>query len=157
MRCGFLWTLRDVMRCREGACLTAGIPCSSFIFMSLGSSGRTHDCPMGLESSEFVRLANNIVSRVSLLLIVALVRSVCFCVEQPNSTRLFAVPYMAYVRELAESLGLPFFERFLLGPYIGTVAPEASCHVNDLSWMGIFGHYSSKPSKAWGTSPGTYT
>ena len=91
--------------------------------MSLGSSGRTMDEPMGRESAPFVALAHHIVARVALLLVVAMVRSVWFAVEQPNSTRLFAVPYMLYVRDLAECFGLPFFERFLLGPQT-----MLSCH-----------------------------
>ena len=117
MRSGFFWTLRDILKCREDGLVTAGVPCSSFIFLSVGSSGRSDCCPLGRDVP-FVNLANNIVARVSLLLVICLLRSVSFSVEQPNSTKLFMLPYMTYMRELAECFKLDFFERFLPSPQL---------------------------------------
>ena len=112
-----MWTLKDILRCRPDALVTAGIPCSSFIFLSAGSSKRTSSNPMGDQSQAFVAQANHIVGRVTLLLLVALVRALQFSVEQPNSTCLFGLPLMKYVRELAEILGLTFHEKFLSEPH----------------------------------------
>ena len=70
------------------------------------------------DSAPFVNVANNIVARVSLLLVICLIRAVSFSVEQPNSTKLFMLPYMIYVRKLAECFKLEFFERFLPSPQL---------------------------------------
>ena len=62
-------------------------------------------------------MANHIVARTALLFVVAALRCVMFAVEQPNSTRLYSLPYMSYVRRLCAMLKIDFYEKFLSGPY----------------------------------------
>ena len=110
---GFFLTLREVLRARDGGLVSAGIPCASYVFMSLGTSCRSDDKPYGDESREFVKLANDICCRCSWIFLVAMIRCVAFCVEQPASTRLYAMPYMLYLEKVAAALGIPFHNTFL--------------------------------------------
>ena len=81
--------------------------------MSSGTSKRTSSQPYGREDLSFVALANDIAMRTALLFLVGLIRSVMFAVEQPNSTRLFALPYMSFVQKLCKLFQIDFFEKFL--------------------------------------------
>ena len=157
---GFLLTLREILRTRDGGLVSAGIPCASYVFMSLGSSCRDDANPYGDENRAFVKVANDICCRCSWIFLVAMIRCVAFCVEQPASTRLYAMPYMIYLENVAAAVGIPFHNRFLCLtctsyiPYVSDVdfSPDVMLWTAQLSWMGIFGHFSSKPSRAWGTS-----
>ena len=80
--------------------------------MNLGTSSRTADCPEGDEDKAYIYTANRIVARAGLLLLLAVVRNVSFEVEQPNSTKLFMMPYMDYIQRLCGVLGLKFFNEF---------------------------------------------
>ena len=63
--------------------------------MAQGSARRTPGAPYGNEALDFASMANAIVCRVSLLLIVVLARCLMFAIEQPSSTALH-VHYSVY-------------------------------------------------------------
>lgn len=101
---GWLRALRLICRLRHGALLWAGIPCSSFVFLNRGTSHRTAQHPCGDEAVPSVKSANVIVSRVILLLLVAIARNAAWAVEQPLSSLMDLHPRFAQLKELCRGL-----------------------------------------------------
>ena len=80
----------------------------------MGTSGRSTSDPFGYEDDHvYVRVANRIVARTGLLLLLALARMVAFEVEQPASTKLFMMPYMMFIEDLCKALKIRFHNSFL--------------------------------------------
>lgn len=97
---GFLRALRLVLRLKVGGLLWAGTPCSSWTFLNRGTSGRSSERPLGNEQVPSVRLANEIVSKVVLLLIMAACRHAAWTTEQPISSLMDRHPRMLQLRRL---------------------------------------------------------
>ena len=58
-RCGFMKAVLMVLRLEEGAVLSAGPPCGSFIYLNSHTSGRRWWRPLGFPSLRpYVRTAN---------------------------------------------------------------------------------------------------
>ena len=57
LRSGFLHAIQLVLKLREGALVTAGPPCGSFVFLNMGTSKRTKSRPLG-GNRPYVRAAN---------------------------------------------------------------------------------------------------
>ena len=57
-RTGFIKAVQLVLRVKEGGCVTAGPPCSSFIVLNMGTSGRSSTRPLGHSWRPYVVQAN---------------------------------------------------------------------------------------------------
>lgn len=128
---GFLLALKGVVRVRYNGLLWLGVPCNSWIFMSSSTTKRasSEHGIMGNEDVRAVALGNCIAARVALLCMVAVVRGIFWCAEQPGSSCLKDCPYMSHV---LTCMGPNFMQRM---------------------WMGNFDHWAAKPSQLWGSWP----
>ena len=93
-RLGFTIAVQKLLRVLAGGLFWSGLPCSSFIFMSQGSSGRHKSNPSG-NNSLLTRTGNKLCCRWTLLVMLAIARGVYWVCEQPSSS--FA-PKMEYVK-----------------------------------------------------------
>ena len=80
--------------------------------MNLATSARTAATPFGNEQHQYVLDANGIACRLVISLLVATCRVVMFKVEQPASSKLFLLPYMVFMAEVARLCGLRLFNQF---------------------------------------------
>ena len=126
---GFGLLLQGVMRLRPGGLLWAAPPCSTWVFVSSGSTGRNAH-PEGNPESFYVRSQNALVCRLLLCTALARSRGVCFIWEQPaNSTML--------------SRYQPVLEFANAAPDIMQVQLE----------MGCYGLAAPKDTTLWGNAP----
>lgn len=149
----------QVMRLRQGGLLWGGVPCSSFVWISRGTSKRSQatalpnpcasachehilsahvslqhavqDNVLGDGSKEFVRVGNLCVVRFCLLVLLAYSRNCIWAVEQPSSSIMPDHPRMQQLFRLAKQQKLPAISMVRL-------------------WMGLYGHFSAKATKLWG-------
>lgn len=128
---GFMLSLKGVLRLRYNGLLWLGVPCNSWVFMSSSTTKRTSSeyGIMGDETVNSVAAGNCIAARVALLCMVAVIRGIFWCAEQPGSSCLKDCPYMSHV---LTNMGPNFMRR---------------------TWMGAYGHWSSKPTQLWGSWP----
>ena len=135
---GFLTMLVYALRLRDG-CKQNGIElfralshwgtvCSSWIFVSMGSTGRSKDRPEGNQSVPSVRKGNIMVARMFLVLWLLRCKRVGWILEQPGSS-LMEHSHRA----------LQHFDRF------------GFCAVR--TWMGAFGGPHCKPTQLKGSVP----
>jgi hypothetical protein len=122
---GFFEAIRLLLQLKPGATLWAGIPCSSFVWISRSGTKRSATNPLGDETNPKVASANIILARMVLLFMLACARGVYFCVEQPGTSVMLSFPLL---QQLLDRLGqatlgrlgqptLAFTERFWMGPY----------------------------------------
>lgn len=57
-RTGLKRAMVNILRLQPGALLTAGLPCSSFIFLNRGTSKRSRSRPLGDQSKEYIKVSN---------------------------------------------------------------------------------------------------
>ena len=62
-RVGFAAAVLNVLRLAPDAVMSMGPPCSSFVFLNLGTSKRSRERPYGDESRSYVNTANMWLSR----------------------------------------------------------------------------------------------
>ena len=111
---GWLKALRQVLRLKIGAVLWCGTPCSTWIFLSRGSTGRSTLNPLGRPLVQCVSDANILASRVCLLCIVAFARGASWAMEQPASSLLPLHPRVQLLRRLgAPSKDQTFLTAFM--------------------------------------------
>ena len=90
---GFCKAVLYTIALRADGLLWAAPPCSSWVWLSRGSSGRSAQNPMGSQKYANVRLANQQVARVALLILIAAVlHNARVMVEQPVSSLLAKHP-----------------------------------------------------------------
>lgn len=130
---GFLVAARNVLRVIPGGVLHGGVPCSSWVFLSRGSSKRSKQFPQGDTGRTHVLKANLITTRFALLVLVALARSVYWCVEQPLSSLMPAYLPMTHVMTMTAD-------------YVGLCYSSFA--------MGMYGAFSLKPTQLWGSLSG---
>lgn len=116
---GWLRALTLVLRLRHGALLWAGVPCSSFVFINRGTSKRSASNPLGSPTQPTVQLANEIVARVGLLLLLAIARGVGWVVEQPGSSLLPQHPRMQLLRQLGLHMCFAHVSAYTLSSPVG--------------------------------------
>lgn len=86
--------LQNVLRCRIGALTFMGLPCSSHVFMSMGTTRKTREAPRGDMSVSCTRLGNLLAARTAILICVCVARQVYWGIEQPASS---VAPYLRYL------------------------------------------------------------
>ena len=93
---GFLVAAAGTLRLQEFGLLFAGVPCSSYIFISSSLHQRSPALPWGIENYQFVWEGNRLASRFLLLAAVAIVRLVKWGIENPKSTLIHVLPPMRF-------------------------------------------------------------
>ncbi|CAK9064416.1 unnamed protein product [Durusdinium trenchii] len=122
--------LHQVLRLRPGSGKFTAPVCSSWVFLSRGSTGRTSERPLGRRELKSVEDANIMVARIIILLLLCESRKVWWTLEQP-------------VNSLLERQ--PLFQAFLRFP---------SIHVRRLTTsMGWFGGKTRKPTWVYSSHP----
>ncbi len=104
---GFLCALKLLARVRPGGLFWSAPPCSSWVFMSRGSTGR-HESVAGWHgTSPFVTTQNALAARVASLCSLASARGVWWVVEQPSSSRMFEYcPWVVLAEGLRPNIGM---------------------------------------------------
>ena len=83
---GFALAIRLVLSLSQGALLWVALPCSSWIWINRGTSGRNRLLWAGNTTLKYIHDANKMVSRTVLLLWIASWRGVTWVLEQPISS-----------------------------------------------------------------------
>ena len=93
-----------ILRCKMDSSLVIfAICCSSWVACSRGSTRRSRENPMGRRTLEKVESANQMVSRVSLLIMLSMAVGATWLVEQPASSLVFLhVRLQQLLRNLAK-------------------------------------------------------
>ncbi len=84
--------LLQVLRLRRGGVLWCAPPCSSWIFMSRGSTGRTPDEPWGNVASKYILAQDALVERLVLALEICTLRGAWWIIEQPANAIMWLYP-----------------------------------------------------------------
>ena len=105
-----------------------GTVCSSWIYVSMGSTGRSRECPEGDENVRSVRAGNIMVARMFLVLWLLRAKGVGWILEQPGSS------LMEYSHRARQHFDL-----------FGVTAVR--------TWMGAFGGPHCKPTQLKGSVP----
>ena len=115
---GFLKALLYVMSLSNDGLFWVAPPCSSWVWLSRGSSHRSKDNILGNDQYKNVRIANEQASRVALLILIALLlHNAIFVAEQPSSTLLPRHPRWELLKNV---LGTWFQQvEFYMQPYGG--------------------------------------
>lgn len=131
---GFLTAIQHTLRLKPGGLVTAGPPCGSFIFLNMGTSGRSKHRPLGCRRN-YIQVANEICTRLILLLALAFIRGAVSLVEQPSSTLMLLFPYVCWFAKLVA----------LFSNWLVTRFP-----------MACYGHANVKPTVTFGCAPWSY-
>ena len=86
---GYCFALSLVLRCRIGAILWFGIVCSSWVFMSRGSTGRYIFDIRGHIKNDAVHHGNIMCSRVILLMWISIKHELLTILEQPTTSIMY--------------------------------------------------------------------
>jgi len=125
---GFLTCLSAVMHIKRHGFLFLAPPCSTWVWMSHGSTGRRRNNAMGDPHNNYVKSQNRLVSRLCHIIWLARKRGVFVIIEQPQDSCMEQHPRLAHL-----------LKRFRMGTF-------------KLD-MGAYGAFSQKPTKLWGTAP----
>ena len=83
---GYANALFQICNLKPGSgCLSAPV-CSSWVFMSRGSTLRTRGRPLGRDNSECVEQGNTMTARVLILMVLAAAKGCFWLLEQPSSS-----------------------------------------------------------------------
>lgn len=97
---GFLKAVLLTMRLKVGGLLFSGTPCSTWVFVSRGSTGRSRAQPLGRVGVDCVATANVLTARVALLFAIACCRGAVWVNEQPSSSLMEYHPAMCLLKQL---------------------------------------------------------
>ena len=138
---GLLNAIILVLSCHPGGLVWWGIVCSSWIWMSRGTTLRHMWDPHGDTSKTCVANGNTMLARVVLLVMVAHALGVGNILEQPSST---LMRYHHRFELLANWMDV-FMTRLTLG-YWGAESKKDLLLFSDQTWLG---HIASDPPRAW--------
>ena len=143
---GLARAVQATLTLKEGACLWAGVPCSTFIWLSRGTFKRTPESPWG----EFTDVINCVVMRFVYVAVVAILRRAYVVMEQPLSSTLRYLPPIQMLALLCQN---SWGEARLLLDW--NAQGEWSVYLSRtvwwflhgwLRWLGLFGHANAKPT-----------
>ena len=115
--CGLLWQ---------------AVVCSSWIWMALSSTLRSHDCPLG-EPGAATNIANRMVARCGLLILLVIASGCNWIVEQPSSSLMKLHPTIEWIKSKEHAM------------------VNSVWHKVD-TYMGAFGAKTIKPTQLWGNT-----
>ena len=100
---GFLGAICGVMMMHRGGVLLGAPPCSTWVFMSMSSTGRHLDV-MGNTHSPYVQAQNALVGRLIYVLALCMDRGIFWLIEQPASSVMFSHPRWIHFQDMCGSL-----------------------------------------------------
>jgi hypothetical protein len=105
--CAALQALRRLRRDGWGLQWFATV-CSTWIWMCRASTGRRDTRPSGNESHHCIRMANRMVSRCCLLIIIGVALDIQWALEQPDSSLMVEYKSFVFIRKQFAQLGVDF-------------------------------------------------
>lgn len=103
---GFLYSLRQALRCKRGGLGLLAIPCNSFNWMSSSQHCRNYFEPWGDCSYDWVQDGNILASRSCLLILVLVARSCYWMTENPDRSQLANMPPLMHLMTISEMMPL---------------------------------------------------
>lgn len=91
---GFLTALRNVLRVHPKGLLALGLPCDSFGFPASSVHQRSEESPLGNQCEPLTQKGNLLAYRAVLIVLVALVRSVVWMLENPGASKCTVLPIL---------------------------------------------------------------
>ena len=133
---GFALFITIMLELVPMAMAVIGLPCSTFVFMSRGTTKRhASNAWVGDENVECVKLANIIAQRIVILCRVLTLRLVQYFIEQPMSSCFFK---------------MPCFHKFCaMNPNLGRHGLQLK---RKFVWLGHWGHNNPKATVLWGSA-----
>lgn len=165
---GLLTAIRNILRTKDKGLIFLGIPCSSFSFMSSSQHKRSSTQPFGDEDYDWVTLGTRVAYRSALLIIIAIIRNVMWCVENPPNSTIIHLPIF---RALFDYKTVTCQQIRWWGAQFGTdwlwvtniiykyhfIIGCSNCKLRWFSvvvrWMGAYGSWSWKPQIGFGNVP----
>lgn len=102
---GFLNALRMNLRVKRRGLIMLGLPCNSHSFMSSSVHRRSEELPYGDETTSLVVMGNLLAYRSTLIILLCIVRSVAWFLENPGGSKCLLLPAFAKLLELRGLLG----------------------------------------------------
>ena len=99
---GFLRAVQVILRLQVSGLLVTAVPCNSFIFLSSSVHQRCPQAPFGDQRHRFVVMGNAVACRCTLLILLAVSRSVSFFLENPARSAVVYWPYIQSVMKIPE-------------------------------------------------------
>lgn len=154
---GMLRAVGLTLRLKVGALLFGGHPCSTFVWLSRGSTRRSASRPLGDPLCAAAQKANQMASRFSLLILLAVARGAVWLVEQPCSSLLKNHPRFSLLETLgrAGTIPDPRQVRFWMGLY-GAKTPKPSYLLGDACITKCYSDRSSLHMQVWRYTPFCY-
>ncbi len=142
---GFIEALRLCLALVPGGLAHLAPVCSTWVWMSRGSTGRTLATPLGSPQSRPVAEGNRMVARVALLLMVLHCRAAAWILEQPGSSLMLHHPRLQYLKGR-----LPWHEvRTSMGAF-GAPTPKATVLYASDEWALALGRKQPQGLKSEG-------
>ena len=110
--------------------------CSTWVVMSRGSTKRSENNVLGQTKYPSVKHANLMVARSGLLMALAMLRLMCFMLEQPHSSLMALHPLMQWVARVATTL--PAGKWVEVSTYMGAYGgdrPKRSKLYGNRAWL----------------------
>lgn len=106
---GFFCAMQQTLRIKKKGLLFLGVPCSSFAWISSAKHKRKLESPHGDLRQKFVVTGNKICTRAVLLVLLVIVRSGFYFIENPKGSAIVYYPYIRFLLQL-QSLNSHFLE-----------------------------------------------
>ena len=103
---GLMWAFRQALRCRKKGLALLGIPCNSFVFMSISQHQRSFFDPLGSQLYSFVITGNALAARACLIVQLCICRSVFWLTENPKQSALQYFPVLQHIMTIPEVLSM---------------------------------------------------
>ena len=94
---GFLNAVRLILRLKPRGLAWFGVPCNSFSYMPSSQHRRSWTTPYGNFAMPFVHQGNDTCTRSCLLILIGIVREVCFFIENPLGSTIHTWPYLNFL------------------------------------------------------------
>ena len=125
---GFMTSVRIIRNTRRGGCAHVATVCSTWIYLSRCSTGRSLSRPLGNRAKACVNEANTMLARVCLLLIFSGCMEVFWVHEQPATSLVPVTKFMLWVQEITKQVLFQQWRELF-------------------TWLGSFGHEVQKPTQ----------
>jgi hypothetical protein len=127
---GFMLALELVTRTRpNGVCFFAP-PCSTYVWMNRGTSGRSREQPLGRLEHPSVRQANLVTARTCLLIVLCIAKGIHWIVEQPSSSVMVYGPEMDVIKHHYNMVEVKTW----MGAF-GAASPKATVLYSSSDWI----------------------
>jgi hypothetical protein len=127
---GFAYAVLLILSLEGGGGLWAGIVCSSWVGLNLGTSGRKLWRPLGNQHFPSVHAGNVMAARLAMLLILCEALGVWWTVEQPCGSMLFLHPRLQYVLRRTR-----VFKHLLYQYNYGAIAKKGTWLFSNRPWI----------------------